>query len=245
MLPLVSAGADLVGSIFSSMTSASNTKAQIAASQQQQATQNAFQERMSNTAYQRASTDMKEAGLNPMMMFGSGSAASSPSGSSIQAPMPTRTSALGNVGSVIGKALDAQIAQQTFSKLVEETSNLTATRAKILAEKKSEDERPALIRSSTDLTTEEAKRKRQEIIQHGPDTVEKAGVLDLPDSLVRGVGKVKYGVGAVSDVLAPVVSTATRAYGLDLLRKGMSGKSAGAFRRGMDTERRYPSGGSF
>lgn len=43
--------------------------------------QMAFQERMSNTAYQRAMSDMKKAGINPMLsvMKGSGGA-SSPSG---------------------------------------------------------------------------------------------------------------------------------------------------------------------
>lgn len=52
-----------------------------------------WQEQMSNTAYQRAVADMKKAGLNPALMFGSGSAASTPSGTTASSAQGTASSA--------------------------------------------------------------------------------------------------------------------------------------------------------
>lgn len=237
MFPLISAGASLLGSIYSSSTSASNTQAQIQASEQQQATQNAFQERMSDTAYQRASADMKSAGLNPMMMFGSGGAASSPSGSSIQSPMPQRTSALGNLGETVSKALDAQVQQQTFQKMVEETSNLAATRAKILAETATEKKMPERVSAETDLAHAKTGATQQEVAIKGPSEQEAQGVENLGTRTLQNVGKAKYVAGAAGDVLAPVVSSATRVLGLDILKNAMKNKNnATSFRRGMDAE---------
>src|SRR4051794_28038645 len=110
-LGLFTGGASLLGSLFSSDTSAKNTQANIQAQREaQQATQDfnaeqaainrnfqagqisqqeGYQTQMSNTAYQRASMDMKQAGLNPMMMFGSGSAASAPTRGGAGGSAPT------------------------------------------------------------------------------------------------------------------------------------------------------------
>ena len=86
----ISAGTALVGGILGNQQSASNTAAANAQNAANQASANLsnersairqmnFQERMSNTAYQRAMDDMRKANLNPMLAYMQGGA-SSPSG---------------------------------------------------------------------------------------------------------------------------------------------------------------------
>lgn len=78
------------------------------ANQAMNAQQMAFQERMSNTAYQRSMADMKAAGLNPMLAFSQGGA-STPTGS--QAQMQNPDSVYSSMGS---SALDIARVKREF-----------------------------------------------------------------------------------------------------------------------------------
>lgn len=52
-----------------------------------------WEEKMSGSAYQRAAADMRAAGLNPYMVYGGASAASTPAGSSASGPSASSPSA--------------------------------------------------------------------------------------------------------------------------------------------------------
>lgn len=100
------------------------------------ATQQAFQERMSSTSYQRAMQDMREAGLNPMLAAKVGGA-SSPVGA-----MPNLTNVLGDAAAAYTSAYQAETGRRQQEqqadkiavekdKMQEEMSNLRTERARI------------------------------------------------------------------------------------------------------------------
>lgn len=111
-------GEDPYGGAFTSLIPGlGDSSAQAAANKanlQESALNRKFQADMSNTAYQRAMTDMKKAGLNPMLAYAQGGA-SAPSGSTAQVQSTAKTglfdkalSTLTGVGSLQNQATGLQ-----------------------------------------------------------------------------------------------------------------------------------------
>ncbi|QCQ84792.1 DNA pilot protein [Blackfly microvirus SF02] len=204
LLPgLITGGASLLGSIFSSDTNAKNTQAQIAAQQQMQGQSEAFnasqsqisrdwnadqaqinrdfQQQESSSAYQRSTADMKAAGLNPMMMFGSGGPASVPAGATAQGsaasigtptvPMPSRTSPFGDLGKNVSQAMDAMVSAKTIEKSSEEIAKMKTEQNLIDANKvvadlegeKRKNEMPVSVLAGHSAKDVDTMKNRQEI----------------------------------------------------------------------------------
>lgn len=73
-LPFLAAAAPIIGAGIGALGQKKANEASMQMSQNQMD----FQERMSNTAYQRATTDMRKAGINPMLAYMKGGASSPP-----------------------------------------------------------------------------------------------------------------------------------------------------------------------
>lgn len=229
MLPLlgglISGGASLLGGLFSSNTSRDNTNANIAMQNQTNQMSVAenqknrdFQQQMSNTAYQRASADMTEAGLNPMMMFGSGSAASSPSGGtpSLGTAKSENTSALGGMGDAVAKAVSSAVQYKTMDKMSDEMANLEAENYRIRAATENihattatEKERRNTEHERTDTQKLENVGRKLDRPRQEWDAIKYLDLSEINDRIRKTGNWGSWGGKAVSDAISPLANGAS------------------------------------
>lgn len=249
MLPLMpsllSGASSLIGSIFSSDTSAQNTQAQIAgqqAMQKESETFNAgeaqknrdYQTQMSNTAFQRARQDAMAAGLNPMVLAGMGGA-SSPGGNAASIgtptmPTPQRTSPLAGIGDAVSKAVSTAVSAKTMDKMTEEIANLQTEQAKNAAEtslvkQRTGTEREETLKRSVEASLEQLKLPGARFSAKSAEDLEA-----LPEWLRKSVSQGGYVGAGASKAISPItdlISSAKGIYGMLPKSKTSWGSSDG------------------
>lgn len=124
---LIGAAIGGLGSIFTNKTNSDNVEKTNEANAQQAQLNRDFQERMSNTAYQRGMEDMRRAGLNPILAYQKGGA-SSPGGAQAAMTTPHVENVAANA---VSSAMQLKRNTAEVANMLQTNRNLQATEQNI------------------------------------------------------------------------------------------------------------------
>lgn len=207
---LISGGASLIGNLANNIWGGANASSanqqnqqnawlgaqwNLAAQQQNQA----WMEKMSSTAYQRGVKDMRAAGLNPALMFGSGGPASSPSSAAAVGPnfRDTNVSPASDVITpAVSSALQAYNIVQSVEKMAAETQNVKETNQLIQAQEHATNAQAAATYASIPGIDKEPRVK--EAAAQASEAAAKAASARARLDQLQADSVSKYGFGADS-----------------------------------------------
>jgi len=205
---IASAGANIAGSLISAKGQRDTNKANARLAKENRD----WQEKMSNTAYQRSAIDLQQAGLNRILALGS--PASTPAGN--VATMQNDKKAVGEaVGKGVSNALQAKIMNAQLDNLRATEQHINAQTAKTLSDKESTDQNIKIksaagaggdfigqgVKNITDVFSPqsmrkfghwlggEGKQKVQKAIDATTSTAKqvKQGITEIPDEVMQAL----------------------------------------------------------
>lgn len=215
----------LTGGAYSNLEATNNTNAaQIALAREQMD----FQERMSNTAYQRAMADMKKAGLNPMLAFDKGGA-STPSGAmpTLQVPRKGDIGAglLNTAKTIASFGLDQQKVGSEANLNRAQTAVAEANEQKVTANAKEAQANIPLIQQQLEKTKAETRRAQAEAKMKENEVPSSEARKDIDKKLApfdAYLERIVQGTGAIGSAL-------------NAFKKGVTGSNSGrAYERGYE-----------